>query len=192
MDNRALLAGIGLGAAVAYALDPAAGARRRGLARDKMIHGAKVTGRALDATKCDMSNRALGIVAATRGRLGREPVDDTTLVERVRAGLGRFCSHPRAIDVYADDGDITLRGPILADEMNDLLAMVASVRGVESLTSELEPHESPEGIPSLQGEGSVAGPSLDLLQRSWAPATRALVAMSALAAAGAAMAYARR
>ncbi|MBI2189140.1 MAG: hypothetical protein HYU37_18745 [Acidobacteria bacterium] len=53
----------------------------------------------------------------------------------------------------------------------------------------LEPHESPEGIPSLQGEGRVAGPTLDILQRNWAPATQALVALTALALLGMGMAF---
>ena len=183
MDNRALLAGLGVGAALAYVLDPASGGRRRALVRDKLIHGAKLTGRGLDATMCDLTNRASGIVAATRGRLSHEVVDNDTLIERVRAKLGRVCTHPRAVDVIASDGDVTLRGPILANEMNAVLAMVRSVRGVSAVTNELEPHESAEGIPSLQGEGRLAGPSLDVLQRNWAPATRALVSMGAIAAA---------
>lgn len=183
MDNRALLAGVGLGAALAYIFDPAAGGRRRALVRDKAIRGAHLTGRGLDATMCDMTNRARGIVAATRGRLSSEHVDDDTLIERVRAKLGRACSHPRAIDVLASDGEVTLRGPILASELDDVLATVGAVRGVSMVTSELEPHESAQGIPSLQGEGRVAGPSIDILQRNWAPATRALVGMGAVVAA---------
>ena len=193
MDNRAVLIGLGLGAAVAYIFDPAAGGRRRALVRDKMIHGAKLTGRGLDATLCDLANRTGGIAAATRGRFSGEQVDDDRLVERVRAKLGRVCSHARAIDVGVADGRVTLCGRILVDEVDDVLDAVAAVRGVRSVTNQLEPHESSEGIPSLQGEGRVAGPSFDLFQRNWAPATRALVGVSALAAAGVAMAaYARR
>lgn len=65
--------------------------------------------------------------------------------------------------------------------------------GVKSVINELEPHESPEVVPSLQGEGRVAGPGLDILQSSWAPATRALVGIGAAAAAGMAIAaYTKR
>src|SRR5688572_12987759 len=106
MDNRALLAGIGLGAALAYILDPDRGARRRALVRDKAIRGARLTRDGLDATMCDMTNRARGIAAATRARITHEPVDDDTLTERVRARLGRACSHPRAIDVFATGGNV--------------------------------------------------------------------------------------
>jgi hypothetical protein len=183
MDNRAVLAGIGLGAALAYIFDPDRGARRRALVRDKAIRGARLTRDGLDATMCDVTNRARGIAAATRARMSDEPVDDDTLTERVRAKIGRACSHPRAIDVFAVNGDVTLRGPILAHEMSGVLAAANAVRGVSSVSSELEPHDSAEGIPSLQGGGRIAGPSFDLLQRNWAPATQALVGIGAIAAA---------
>jgi hypothetical protein len=192
MDNRMLIAGAGLGAALAYMLDPDRGARRRGLARDKVIRGVHVIGRALDATMCDMSNRTRGIAAAARTRWSGDPVDDLTLVERARAKLGRYCSHPRAIEVDARAGEITLRGPILAAEVDSVISGVAAVPGANSVINELDVYESAEGIPALQGAGKRAGSRFDLFQPNWAPATRALVSMGALAAAGAAMAYSRR
>jgi hypothetical protein len=158
--------------------------------RGKLGRAARVTREV--ATACDFSNRARGVVAATRGRLFGDQPDDITLAERVRAKLGRATSHPHAIDVDAVNGEITLCGPILAAEVDRALSAVRSVRGVTAVTNSLEEHQQPDGVPSLQGEGTIAGPSLDLLQRNWAPATRALVAMTALATAGAAVAYARR
>jgi hypothetical protein len=119
-------------------------------------------------------------------------VDDWRLVERVRARLGRVVSHPRAIDVHVSNGAVTLIGPILADEVERVVSAVASVRGVEAVLNELEPHESAEGIPSLQGEGRAPGPSVDMLQRNWAPATQALVGMAALAATALAISATRR
>jgi hypothetical protein len=193
MMNGALLAGVGLGATLAFMLDPGAGGRRRALVRDKAIWSAKRTARALDATARDVAHRTTGIAAATRGRWSSGEVDDETLLERVRAKLGRVCSHPHAIDVEPRDGEVTLRGPILAAEIDDVLATAASVRGVRAVVNELEPHKSADGIPSLQGEGRVAGPALDILQSNWAPATQALVALGAFAAAGMMMGlYARR
>jgi hypothetical protein len=47
-------------------------------------------------------------------------------------------------------------------------------------------------VPSLQGEGRLGEPSLDVLQRRWAPATRALVGITAVTAALGLAAYARR
>jgi osmotically-inducible protein OsmY len=191
MDNRALVAGVGLGAAFAYMLDPNAGGRRRALVRDKIVHGTKRTGRAMNATLRDLSNRSRGIVAATRRRRSGEGTDDSMLLERVRARLGHVCSHPHAIDVEVHDGVVTLRGPILVNEAADVERMARKVRGVHSVVDELEPHVWANNIPALQGEGRRSGSTLDLFQRNWAPATRALVTMGALAA-GAAMVYARR
>jgi hypothetical protein len=194
MDNRSLLSGIAIGAALALAFDPDQGNRRRALIRDKMIRGSRRTGEALDATFRDMSNRARGLAAAARHRVGDDEVevDDSRLVERVRARLGRVCSHPRAIDVYVHDGEVTLIGPVLADEVRGLLTAAASVRGVHSVVNELEPHETGEGVPALQGEGRLGGSEFDLLQPNWAPGTRALVGAAAIAAGGLALAYSRR
>lgn len=191
MDNRALLSGIAIGAAVALAFDPARGGRRRALIRDKVVRGTRVTGEALDATVHDVANRARGIAAATRGRVWREDIDDRRLLERVRSRLGRVCSHPRAVDVEVQDGEVTLRGPVLANEVRRMLDTAASVRGVQAIINRLEPHDSSAGIPSLQGEGR-AGSSIDLWQPNWAPATRAFVSVAAIAAGGLAVAYARR
>lgn len=75
MNNRTLLTGIGLGAALAFILDPERGARRRALVRDKAVRSARLTGDALDATMRDMSNRTRGIAAAARSKWSGGPVD---------------------------------------------------------------------------------------------------------------------
>jgi hypothetical protein len=191
MDNRMFFGGMAVGAALAMAFDPDNGGRRRALIRDKVARAAHLTARGADATMRDMTNRARGVAAATRGRIWSEDVDDTRLLERVRARLGRACSHPHAIAVEVREGEVTLRGPILADEVRDVLDTAASVRGVHSVVNELDPHETAEGVSSLQGQGRRAGPSWDLLHTHWSP-TRALVGVAALAASGVALAYARR
>jgi len=192
MNTRDILVGAGVGAALAFMLDPQGGGRRRALVRDKAVRMSRKTRDGIDATARDVANRTRGIAAATRGRFSRDLADDDRVLERVRAKLGRASSHPRAIDVKVDDGDVTLYGPILSDEVDGVLSMVASARGVKSVINELEPHDLPEGIPSLQGRGSVAGPSIDILQRNWAPATQALVGVAALAATSAVIAYSSR
>jgi gas vesicle protein len=193
MIGNRLLIGASVGMAFAYLFDPSRGNRRRALVMDQMRRASRKTRDALDATTRDMANRTAGIVAASRGRFVSEDVDDITLVERVRAKLGRVCSHPRAMDVSARDGAVTLRGPILTSELDRVLATTAAVRGVRSVSNELEPHEAAESVPSLQGEGNLAEPALDILQRNWAPATQALVAAASLAATGVCLAaYARR
>jgi gas vesicle protein len=192
MNSSQLLIGAGVGMTVVFMFDPSRGRRRRALAADQIRRARRKTRDALDATARDIANRTVGIVAATRGRLANDDVDDATLVDRVRAKLGRVCSHPRAIDVDAANGVVTLRGPVLTTELDKLLGAVSAVHGVGSVRNELEPHDSADNIPSLQGAGTVAGPTLDVLQRNWAPGTQALVAVG-LAATGVCLAaYVRR
>ena len=192
MDTRSLLSGIAIGAVAASILDPGRGARRRALRRDKAVRATRMTGNAFETTMHDRANRTRGFAAETRGWIEERAVDDARLLERVRARLGRVSSHPRAIDVEVQGGQVTLRGPVLSSEVQDLLSAAAGVRGVRSLINELEPHDSPEGVPALQGRGRLARPRLDLLQSRWAPATRALVGAAAVAAGGLAIAYRRR
>ena len=193
MDRNALLAGAGLGALLMFISDPDRGARRRALVRDKAVRGARVGGRTLTATAADIANRTRGVAANAWGSIRRESVDDDRLIERVRAALGRVCSHPRAIAVEAIDGEVTLRGDVLSSEADRVLAAARSVRGVSELVDELDKHATSNGVPSLQGMGRVGQPPLDVLQRRWAPATRALVGMAAVAAAAFSVAaYARR
>jgi gas vesicle protein len=176
MHTRDLLTGAGIGAAVAFLLDPNGGATRRARVRDKMARATRKTREGLDRTTRDMANRTRGVVRTTRARFASDVVDDQRLVQRARATLGRWCSHPRALDVDAKDGIVTLRGPILVTEAAALVSAVETVRGVKGVVDELDRHRPDEDVPALQGGGPPAGPSLDILQRRWAPATRALVA----------------
>ncbi len=193
MDRNALLAGAGLGALLMFMVDPVRGARRRALVRDKAVRGARVSGRAVAATATDLANRTRGVAANAWGSIRPESVDDARLIDRVRAALGRVCSHPGAIGVEAIDGELTLRGDVLTSEAEAILVAAGSVRGVYGVVDELEQYASADGVPSLQESGHSGEPSLDLLQRPWAPAKRALVGMAAVAAAAFSVAaYARR
>jgi len=192
MNTGSLLTGVGVGAALAFALDPNTGPRRRALVRDQLVRASRKTRDGLDATARDVANRTRGMAAATRARLSNEEVDDRRLQERVRAQLGRACSHPRAIDVLVQDGNVTLRGPILRNEVTGLLTTVTDIRGVQSVANELDEHDTSEGIPSLQGRRNTARSRFDLLPGRWPPATQALAAAAGLAATGVWLAYARR
>ena len=184
MNTGNLLAGAGLGAALAFMLDPNTGGRRRARVRDQLVRASRKTRDGLDATSRDLANRTRGFTSATRSRFSAEHVDDDVLRDRVRSKLGRVCSHPRAIDVQVENGHVTLRGQIMSREVTSVLSTISNVRGVSSVSNELDSHDSSEGVPSLQGRGNIAGPRLDVLQRNWAPATQALVAAAGIAATG--------
>jgi osmotically-inducible protein OsmY len=148
-----LLTGLGLGAGLMYLLDPSRGKRRRALIRDQVRHAAEAGREAVGAAARDVENRAGGMVSRVRGLVNPGPVDDGVLIERVRAILGRVVSHPRAIDVDAENGEVILRGSILQSELSRLLNRVRRIRGVNAVISELEAHQSPNHVPSLQGGG---------------------------------------
>ena len=139
--NKALLIGAGVGAATMFLLDPARGKRRRALVRDKFALATRKTGECMEVTARDLRNRTRGTLAAIQSRFSSEQPDDSVLVDRVRSKLGRVASHPSAIEVTAQDGNVTLSGPILAKEVPHLLTCVKWTSGVKDVTNNLEVHE---------------------------------------------------
>jgi uncharacterized membrane protein len=184
-DRGAVLTGLGLGVGLMYFLDPERGRRRRALVRDRLTHAARVGGDAVGATGRDVAHRTSGAGARLRRLVNRDSrADDRVLVERVRAQLGRLVSHPHAIRVDASDGIVTLRGAILEAEVPRLLSAVERIRGVRSVTSELEGHKQAGNVPALQGGSTPAGLQLDIMQREWSPTTRLLAGTTGIALTG--------
>lgn len=147
----AFVGGAGAGAAAMYLLDPDRGRRRRKLINDQLVRAWSRSDDLIGKTARDLRNRARGLLTEAQARLGGEEVSDEVLVARVRAKLGRVVAHPSAIEVTANQGRVTLRGPILAHEVNDLLAAVAAVRGVIGVDNQLEVHQQADEVPALQG-----------------------------------------
>jgi uncharacterized membrane protein len=175
------LAGVGAGVTVAYFLDPTSGPRRRAGVRDTFAHSAVITRRAIGATSRDVAHRAQGTAASLRRLIDSRAPDDAIVVERVRAQLGRLLSHPRAVDVFARDGVVTLAGPVLKRECETLLRKIRAVRGVTDVIDALDVHEQAGNVPSLQGGTAPAGNRVDLFQDNWAPATRTMVGAAGVA-----------
>jgi hypothetical protein len=169
-----LLGAAGIGAGLTFFLDPRLGRRRRALVRDKAARLAHVTSDAADTTSRDLGNRARGLVAELRSRARREDVSDEVVVERVRARIGTAVRHPGSIDVSAQNGRVVLSGPVLADEVARLLRRAAGVRGVRAVENRLEVHETPEGVPGLQGEPSPRFGAWEFawMQNNWSPTAR--------------------
>jgi hypothetical protein len=190
--SRVLLGAL-IGAGVMYLLDPDGGRRRRAVLRDQLVSAGHKTSDAVGATSRDVTNRARGVVAELRGRLRREHVDDQVLRERVRARVGSVVGHAGALETHVSDGRVTLRGPVLSEELERLLRRVRGVRGVEEVLSELEVHESPGTVPALQGRPRPirAGEVFDLLPTRWLP-TSGLMGMAGAVLAVAGLAIGRR
>jgi hypothetical protein len=173
--NKALLFGTGLslGSAAMFLLDPDRGKRRRALVRDKFALATRKTGECMETT-------------AIQSRFSSEQPDDSVLVDRVRSKLGRIVSHPSAIQVTAENGNVTLSGPVLADDVPHLLSCVSWTRGVKDVNNNLEVHAEAGNHPALQGGRERQGKRFEFLQENWSPTARLLAgaAGSALAVYG--------
>ena len=172
--TRGLLLGAGLGAAAMFLLDPARGKRRRALVRDKLALATRKTGACIEVTTRDVTNRTLGWYSEIKSRISSEQPEDSVLVDRVRAKLGHVVSHPGAIHVTAQNGTVTLSGPVLADEVSHLLSCVKWTAGVQKVNNNLDVHEEAENHPALQGGRERTGSRFAWLQENWSPTARLL------------------
>ena len=177
MSVRGLLTGVGIGALGMYYLDPERGRRRRSLMRDQCDSTIQSVEEFLDVTVRDLNNRVQGCSAELSAMFQHDEAPDRVVEARVRSKLGRYVSHPRAIEVSVRDGQLTLSGPILAHEIRPLVTAMRHVRGVQEVHNELEGHEDAGNISSLQGGIKRSGEHYGVLQETWSPATR-LIALS--------------
>ena len=173
-----LVTAAGLGAAAMYFYDPQRGNRRRALLRDKLTRLANVSDDALDAVTQDLGHRMQGWTAELRALRTPDEAPDQVIVARVRSRLGRVCSHPGAVEVTADNGHVTLSGPVLADEVDLVLARTAAVRGVRGLTNTLRVYRHASDIPGLQGGVMRPDEEPAYLHRHWSPAGRLVASMA--------------
>jgi BON domain len=147
--------GVGIGALATLFLDPRRGAGRRALVRDKAYSGARHIAADIIRGTRDLTQRGKGRIYEISH--AEETVSDPLLVERVRAQIGRAVSHSRPIHVDASQGCVILSGPILAAEVEALVEIVSKVRGVKSIESRLDVHQSSDSMPSLQAGGERSG-----------------------------------
>jgi len=167
-----VLASAGLGAVLMYYLDPSRGRYRRALVRDQLVHAGRKLHAGLDAALRDTRNRIEGLGASLRRYFVRTPASDPVLAERVHAKIGRLVSHPGSIQVTAHEGVVTLSGPVLAEEVQRLIAGALEVPGVSGVVDRLEVYTSPEHVPGLQGGRPTPGERSAFLQTNWSPAAR--------------------
>src|SRR4029434_7967432 len=175
MSLATLIKATAFGIAPMYMYDPVLGRRRRALLRDKCVRIRKAVTGTARVTLRDVKNRALGTVAEDRAALfeDRVKVDDAVLRERVRSILGFVVRNPSSINVEASAGRVTLTGPVLTDEVQQLINGVRSVRGGYDVENRLEVHEKGDNVPGLQGDiPKPKGQVLDVFQDRWSPTNR--------------------
>jgi hypothetical protein len=162
----------GLSAGIMYMFDPDLGRRRRSLLRDQFDHAVDRFGRAIDVLGRDLQNRLYGTVCELQQMFRGHDTSDDAVLARVRTTLGRYTSHPRSIETHVRDERVILSGPILADEVDDLVSAVKAVYGVRHVENKLDVHQSAENVSALQGGMCAPGASSDGMQQNWSPTTR--------------------
>jgi BON domain len=172
MAIRGILYSMGFGAGLMYFLDPVLGRRRQAIARDKLTHWTHRTQHTWEAVERDVSHRIEGLKAEFRTWTKPErpeQIPDGRLEARVRTVLGRHCTHPGAVEVHAHQGHVTLKGPVLAEDVEEVVSTVRRVRGVLDIDNKMDVREQPGDIPGLQGPGYHGS---ERVPSDWSPATR--------------------
>jgi osmotically-inducible protein OsmY len=137
------------GAGAAVLLDPVRGNARRARMRDQALSWSKRAGELATKRARDAAQRLEG--RRYEATHAHETASDDKLVDRVRAQIGKRVQHSRNIHVEARSGTVTLSGPILRHEVDGLLEIVNKVRGVQAIDNQLDVHDQPGSVPSLQG-----------------------------------------
>ncbi|HWB08897.1 MAG TPA: BON domain-containing protein [Pirellulales bacterium] len=168
---RTLLTGLGAGAGWMYFYDPQLGNRRRALLRDQFAARIHRGACWMEKGLRDAAHRLQGMVAEFEGTFDSRAVSDSQLVERLRASLGHVASHPRLVEIKAQDGHVTLSGHAPADEIEGICCCAAGVRGVQSVDNQLDSQLGAEATNDGRARRRVQ-PRLDMMRETWAPSTR--------------------
>ena len=72
------------------------------------------------------------------------------LAARVAIELDAAVDHPKGIQVFADGGEVILRGVALADELDEMIDTAEHVAGVAEVTNQIDVVESPGNVEPLQ------------------------------------------
>ena len=98
----------------------------------------------------------------------------------MRARLGSLVSHSTSIQVWSDNGRITLSGGVVAGELARLMRGVSSIRGVTGVENLLTVQESSESLAGHYGRARrrTRGIGVQALRNPWPSVTRLLVGAS--------------
>jgi hypothetical protein len=171
--NNSLLSctAAGLGAALMYYFDPNLGRRRRSLVRDQCNSACVQMQTSFDRAIRDATNRVQGLFAELR-LFPKTDVPDEALAGRIRSKLGRYVSHPHAIEVSAREGHVVLSGPVLSSEVQNLVRAIRILPGVRHVQNQLDVHREAGNVSALQGGGTAPGERWNIAEENWAPGTR--------------------
>jgi hypothetical protein len=131
-----LLAGVQLGYAISYYLDPDAGGRRRAQLRGRWTKVGRRSARSSGRVARHAAAQLVGIFERLVHRRPGE-VDDATLLDRVESALFAQPEIPKgAINLEVRDRIVVLRGelgPIDIERVHEAVARMPGVHGVDDL-----------------------------------------------------------
>jgi hypothetical protein len=158
------LVGVAFGAGVMFLLDPRGGRRRRALLRDKVLRGSRLARMYGGKFARHAAHETRGGIEERKAQLRERGavIPDDVLAERVRAQMGHVLNHPGLVDVFASNGVVTLRGPILRGEVDRLCDRLDQTRGVDDYRLELRQYDRPDDIPGFQSRAR------EQMQHRWA------------------------
>jgi osmotically-inducible protein OsmY len=142
--------GAACGALAMYYLDPQRGRTRRALVKDKVF---SLNHRVMTRTEqvaMNLKNRMYGKFQELKHRRQAAQVDDEILLLRVRSAIGRRVSHLKALHIYVNNGEVSLSGPVLKQEVPGLIKVVEHIPGVSQVIDDLSKYDPSEIIPDLQ------------------------------------------
>lgn len=84
--------------------------------------------------------RSRGVVAAAPYRFAGREADDRIVHERARETLAQYVGHPHAVQVYVNDGVVTLTGDVLAAEDQRACRALKRVPGVKDVKARWTVH----------------------------------------------------
>jgi osmotically-inducible protein OsmY len=127
-------------AAVTYFFDPQEGARRRNVARDRVLAFFRHSGRKAESAGRSVASEAYGLkqkAVHVKEQAKPEP-DDVTLARKVETEIFRDADVPKGqINVNAEGGKVFLRGevgdPSMIGDLEKAARKVQGVREVENL-----------------------------------------------------------
>jgi hypothetical protein len=144
----AFLAGI----VVTYFLDTRSGRRRRALLRDKAVHARHVARDGIVKREHAIGSRGRALLRWLGAALRAHPADDDVLCERVRARLGRICSHPHVLEVKPRGGGrIELFGAVLTREHRAVVRAARHVPGVRGVVDALVDRRTDDEVTAFRG-----------------------------------------
>lgn len=144
---KSFLLGLGLGASLAYLLDPQLGRRRRALTRDRVAATARRGARQLGRVR----RKATSDVAGMEERISHlsftdsEPANDADLKARVETELFRDPDIPKGqININVENRVVVLRGELnRPEEINRIESKVESIPGVADVENLLHLRNTP-------------------------------------------------